>query len=773
MNKAGIVRSNSLEYNNQYKSTGHLDNFSSKNLYNYNYNYFNDADFKKNNAITFYEKIFSETNPKKSKKLHNNFNNLTLNNLAFINEKENNSNNSLEEIKFLPNYFLDIEEALKKSNNNILELKETINKKINNEKKLKNIIDQLKTDNNKLKKENEELNKKKEQYEDVIKKYEKSKGVLENEINNLGEDIQDGVKTLQKQLKSIQEENYKLVNLNKKLSEENFNYINEIKKLKIKIKNHLNEKMTFIEVNNINKKQKIVNNKLNDIININKQRLNSLSKENEKLKSVEKNYQYLSDNYKKLTKVNTTYREKMIKKENAEKNLVELKEKYDKEKFGYICQINIWKKNFLTMAKYKLLNYKEDYDCNIIDVLKIDENYINNAPESEKKLSEKILQYFKELLDQENKTVNNIKNIKDNNELKDQKEKINLLNKQLNEEKKIRRKIFYKYLNLRGNISIMCRIRPFSQEEKKEISIDKNSQLDIFIKDKNNLIIKNCKGNNNLKKYEFDYIFSENNNQQDIYEEISPLIHSLFKGNNVIIYSYGQKKSGKGFTILGNNNNIGIAGRSIQEIFYILNNNKSKYNSCNISMNILDIYNENIYNLLEDSTPKMNIKENSKGELLIENLISISIKSYEECDKLFKLSKKFYNNSKNINFKNNDKEHYIFSFKIKIVELEGNIIKSNLIFIGNKSEIKLKEDNNIYNNNYIYNFFKMLSKNKINDFKEFNKSLLIKYLKNYIINNKFKLLLLLNLNPDINEIEQTLKTLKFGEGIFSEINNNK
>ena len=683
-----------------------------------------------------------------------------------------------------------------------MELKETVKGKINEEKKIKSIIEQLKGEKNTLGKKNEELMNKINKYEENIKKYQNVKGILETEINNLGEDIQDSVKTLQKQLKIIQDENStlissnkslsdkntKLKNLNKKILGENLRYINEIKKLKTDIKNHLYEKINILKINNINKEQKIVNNKLNNIINDNKIKIKSLSKENDNLKNLHKNYQYLSDDYKRIYDDIMNYKEKMRRKENVEKNLEELKDKFDKEKFENFCQINIWKKNFLSIAKYKLLNYSQTYDRNLIDVMKIDEKYIINCPESIKKLADKILNYFKELIDQEkeNKEVSN-----DNEIVVDYKDKLNNLNNILNQEKKIRRKIFYKYLNLRNNISIMCRIRPFPQKENNEILINKNSQIDTFIIDKNSLIVKDCKINNNLKKYEFDYIFSENSTQQDIYEEIFPLIHSLFKGNDIIIISYGQRKSGKTFTILGDNNNIGITGRALQEIFYILNNsNKDKYSNYNVSFNMLNILNDEIYNLLEESTPKMEIKENDKGELLINDLISVNIKTYEEFDKLIKLAKIFQKNSKNINKDNNNTNfsNYIYSFNINITEKDDNSFISTLTLIDlgddneNKEEdiqksdeIKEKnvdntDENKIPSSLYLQDFLKHLVNKNIKDYQDWNKNILVHYLKRSIISNNYKLLLMLNISPDIDILDDTLKTLQFGENIFSEIN---
>ena len=800
MNNRNIIRSMSQEFNKQLNSTGHFGTFTSKNLYNNNHLFF-PTDNNKFNLYSKYEKIFSETNPKKNREIFfNNRSNFSFNNLK-LNPDES-SNLSIENIRLLPNYFLDIEEALKKSNNNVLELKETVKEKIKQEKKLKIIIEQLKTDYNKLLKDNEklkieniklseineelnvknnelnekvneyeknikELNEKINKYEKNIKKYQNANGILETEINNLGEDIHDGVKILQKQLKKIQEENFDLITLNKKLSDENLKNINEIKQLKIKIKNHLHEKMNFLEMNNLNKKQKIVNNKLNNIINYNKTQLKSLSKENDKLKDIQKDYKYLSDNYKKICEDNSAYKEKMRKKDNVEKKLIELKERYDKEKFENICQINLWKKNFLTIAKYRLLNYSPELGHNV-DIIKFEQKYIDNAPTSLKKLSEKILEYFKELIDHEyNNKIKNNKDYKNINEMKDYKEKISSLNDKLNEEKKLRRKIFYNYLNLRGNISVVCRLKPYSQDEK----INKNSQIDTFVIDNNTLIVKN-KENNNLKKYEFDYIFSGDNTQNDIYKEIFPLIYSLFKGDNVVILSYGQKNSGKSYTILGENNDKGIIGRAIQEIFYILNDeNKDKYSEYNISMNIININNNGIFNLLEETNPQLNVKENSKGELLIEDLISINIKSFEECDKLFKLSKKFQNDYKN-NGSENNILNFVYSFNIKIIEKEGNIIKSNLTFIdlGNKNKDEEYKGINydIDEHNDLYKFLICLSHNKIDEYEDWNKNLLVHYLKKYINEKRYKLMLFLNISQNVKELEQTFKTLNFGEGIISD-----
>ena len=62
------------------------------------------------------------------------------------------SNNSVnyEDIKLLPTLFVDMQEALKKSNANVLELKETIKDKLDSEKNLKDKIKEMEAENKKI-----------------------------------------------------------------------------------------------------------------------------------------------------------------------------------------------------------------------------------------------------------------------------------------------------------------------------------------------------------------------------------------------------------------------------------------------------------------------------------------------------------------------------------------------------------------------------------------------------------------------------------------------
>ena len=198
--------------------------------------------------------------------------------------------------------------------------------------------------------------------------------------------------------------------------------------------------------------------------------------------------------------------------------------------------------------------------------------------------------------------------------------------------------------------------------------------------------------------------------------------------------------------------------------------------------------------MLDESTPIIHLNEENndiKKKLINLNLISEKIKSYEEYNKLMKLSKQLLNNSKNID-KNNSAINFIYSFNIELKEKEGKSIHSTLTFIDYGSEknilmsenklskskdnnaedikdINKNEEENIKNDNNLFSFLSNVNKVNNEDLiesKNWCKNILIDYLKNYVMNNNFKLLLLLNISSDINDLDDTLKTLSLTKGIL-------
>jgi kinesin family protein C2/C3 len=748
------------------------------------------------------------------------------------------SNNSVnyEDIKLLPTLFVDMQEALKKSNANVLELKETIKDKLDSEKNLKDKIKEMELENKKileklyqhktkenemkqkfdelkyenlnlnqnleynssiqkklenlvlenknLKRLNTELNKKIENYEEEInflnkskqelelknKKFKNAQGLLQTEICNIEEYLEDvknfqiEIKKMQHELKTIKELNKKLEDDKKKALKENYNYINTIKDMKIDLKNLLNEKMELLKL------EKESQNKTNILF----KEIQEEKKKNEKLiknlgefDEIKIKYKEMLEEFNKISNENEELKEELQSKNIEDIN--KLKEKYETEVFELKSLINIWKNNFLEISKFKLINYSIKSHQEIESIIDIDENYIENAPSEIKDISKKVLEYFKLLIEQENYKTVDLKHLKES--LISEQEKVNILSHKLKNEKFLRRKIHNRYMYLRGNLRVMCRVRPFLPSEK----INKKSQIETMVI--NNDSISIFQENKQEKNFEYDYIFDTKSTQKDVYEEVTLLIQSMVQGNNICIIAYGQTCTGKTYTIQGpNSKNQGIVPRAARELFLILNNfNKSNFfESIRLSMTIIEIYNEQIYNLLEESTPNLNMYEDASGNLIIPDLNPISINSFDEANKLFKLAAKFRHTSSTEYNDRSSRSHCIFSFQLKLTGKDGRIIRSTLHIIDlagserisksqNKDE-KLRKESicinlSLHSLSTVLNSI-ALKANHI----PYRDSKLTHFLKDSL-NENYNILLILLVSPNVKDISETISTLQFGERI--------
>ena len=752
------------------------------------------------------------------------------------------SNNSVnyEDIKLLPTLFVDMQEALKKSNANVLELKETIKDKLDSEKNLKEKIKEMEAENKKileklyqhktkenemkqkfdelkyenlnlnqnleynsgvqkkfenlilenknLKRINTELNKKIEGYEEEInflnkskkelelknKKFKNAQGLLQSEICNIEEYLEDvknfqiEIKKMQHEIKTIKELNKKLEDDKKKALKENYNYINTIKDMKIELKNLLNEKMSLL------KEEKESKNKKNILFSELNQKLEEEQKKNELLlknlkefDDIKVKYKEMLEEYNKVISENEEIKEELQSK-NIE-DMFKLKEKYETEVFELKSLINIWKNNFLEISKFKLVNYDIKAHQEIENIIDIDENYIDNAPLEMKEISKKVLEYFKLLIEQENYKTIDLRQMKES--LLSEQEKVHILSQKLKNEKYLRRKIHNRYMYLRGNLRVMCRVRPFLPSEK----INKKSQMETIAI--NNDSISIFQDNKQERSFEYDYIFDTKSTQKDVYEEVTLLIQSMVQGNNICIIAYGQTCTGKTYTIQGpNSKNPGIVPRAARELFLILNNfSKSNFfESIRLSLTIIEIYNEQIYNLLEESTPSLNMYEDASGNLIIPDLNPISINSFDEANKLFKLAAKFRHTSSTEYNDRSSRSHCIFSFQLKLTGKDGRIIRSTLHIIDlagserisksqNKDE-KLRKESicinlSLHSLSTVLNSI-ALKANHI----PYRDSKLTHFLKDSL-NENYNILLLLLVSPNVKDLGETISTLQFGERI--------
>ncbi|KAI8096189.1 P-loop containing nucleoside triphosphate hydrolase protein [Halteromyces radiatus] len=77
-------------------------------------------------------------------------------------------------------------------------------------------------------------------------------------------------------------------------------------------------------------------------------------------------------------------------------------------------------------------------------------------------------------------------------------------------------------------------------------------------------------------QYQFTKVFVDNASQQQVFEETTlPLVQSFINGNNALIFAYGVTNSGKTYTMLGNETDAGIIPRTLHALFDSLQDHMS------------------------------------------------------------------------------------------------------------------------------------------------------------------------------------------------------
>lgn len=128
-----------------------------------------------------------------------------------------------------------------------------------------------------------------------------------------------------------------------------------------------------------------------------------------------------------------------------------------------------------------------------------------------------------------------------------------LQNKLLRSEQ-MRKKLLNQVHELRGNVRVFARCRPFLRgDEEFGNSISSDTKVVNCCEDTSVISISSSKGSDLMTKtagvvgnhtYSFDQVFKENSSQEAVFEAVSDLIQSALDGYRVCIFAYGQTGSG-------------------------------------------------------------------------------------------------------------------------------------------------------------------------------------------------------------------------------------
>jgi len=169
-------------------------------------------------------------------------------------------------------------------------------------------------------------------------------------------------------------------------------------------------------------------------------------------------------------------------------------------------------------------------------------------------------------------------------------------------EETLRRILFNQVQELKGNIRVMCRVRPvFESRETDPAKIsfpdmDKEcKELAILGKEEKSSLGTITRKNHS---FTFDRVFGPESQNQEVFEEISQLVQSALDGYNVCIFCYGQTGSGKTHTMSSED---GMIRRATHQIYETATRLKDKGWEYTMEGSFVEVYNEEIHDLLGSS----------------------------------------------------------------------------------------------------------------------------------------------------------------------------
>ena len=178
------------------------------------------------------------------------------------------------------------------------------------------------------------------------------------------------------------------------------------------------------------------------------------------------------------------------------------------------------------------------------------------------------------------------------------------------------------------NIQIAIRVRPFNQREEGENCIIDMKQLKnygtVFITDPEDSETKEFKYNHTFWSHD-DKNGKSIFTNSELHSKIGiELLENAYQGFNSTVFAYGQTGSGKSYSIEGIPSDEGLLQRVCESLFKKKDELKAQDDKNDIVVNVsyLEIYNENLRDLLDSSDKNLKIYS-VRNSIIVKNLSKV------------------------------------------------------------------------------------------------------------------------------------------------------
>ncbi len=252
-----------------------------------------------------------------------------------------------------------------------------------------------------------------------------------------------------------------------------------------------------------------------------------------------------------------------------------------------------------------------------------------------------------------------------------------------------RRKLHNLVQELRGNIRVFARVRPFLPGDGYELTNLPDPAINVR-PDLNSLKILKANPENNNKKEEYDFnfdkVFGQSCSQEALFSEVAEFVQSALDGYHVCLFSYGQTGSGKTHTMNGSGEGPmrGIIPRAMEQVGAYKKQLQEKGWCYHMEVSFLEIYNETIRDLLRKSDGgkedgKHEIKKDLQGNLYVSELTKISVdpEDFQQIMSIMEMAAQHRSVSQTLMNDRSSRSHAVFTLHLKAsnpsqgVELNG------------------------------------------------------------------------------------------------------
>ncbi|KAH7355526.1 P-loop containing nucleoside triphosphate hydrolase protein [Pyrenochaeta sp. MPI-SDFR-AT-0127] len=353
----------------------------------------------------------------------------------------------------------------------------------------------------------------------------------------------------------------------------------------------------------------------------------------------------------------------------------------------------------------------------------------------------------------------------------------------LRQEETLRRKLFNQVQELKGNIRVMCRVRPAhdSETDPAQISfpdVDTDSkEVSVLGPNKQSAMGKDT---TTAYAYSFDRVFGPASQNGEVFEEISQLVQSALDGYNVCIFCYGQTGSGKTYTMSSIDGMIPRATAQIWDEAQRLQEKGWRYN---MEGSFVEVYNEAYNDLLGRSEDidkkKVEVRHDpAKKQTYLENTVSVALSGPDSVGKILETASKNRTVAATKANMRSSRSHSVFILKlVGTNEITGERSEGtlNLVDLAGSERLehskvegaRLKETQNINKSlSCLGDVINALGSAKEGAHVPYRNSKLT-YLLQYSLGGNSKTLMFVMVSPLQAHLQETITSLKFATKVHN------